>query len=139
MSASLKHTPLAALSRPVAGTIQNALVVTLPGSVKAVKENLEALLSDGIIEHAIDLIRGGSGKRVHASLALESSTNTIASPGQASHNHHGHHHSHSHHPPHPRTTLSHDPLLPGTFPKLLRKQITFQRYTSFCASSSLTL
>ncbi|QRW01631.1 molybdopterin-binding domain protein [Ceratobasidium sp. AG-Ba] len=37
MAESLKHTPLAALSRPVAGTIRNTLVVTLPGSPKAVK------------------------------------------------------------------------------------------------------
>ena len=36
LSRSLGHTALAALSRPVAGTIGNTLVVTLPGSSKAV-------------------------------------------------------------------------------------------------------
>ncbi|KAJ7639494.1 MoaB/Mog domain-containing protein [Roridomyces roridus] len=94
MSSSLKHTPLAALSRPVAGTVKNTLVVTLPGSVKAVKENLEALLAGGVVNHAIELIRGGTGKQVHAELA--------------GHHHHHHHHHHDHAAPQPRT-LSHDP------------------------------
>ncbi|KAJ7639466.1 hypothetical protein FB45DRAFT_905679 [Roridomyces roridus] len=90
MSSSLKHTPLAALSRPVAGTIKNTLVVTLPGSVKAVKENLEALLAGGVVNHAIELIRGGTGKQVHAELA-------------------GHHHHHHDHAVRQSRTLSHDP------------------------------
>ncbi|KAF8546428.1 hypothetical protein OG21DRAFT_1479679 [Imleria badia] len=68
LSASVKHTPFAALSRPIAGTIKNTLVVTLPASVKAVRENMEVLLSGGVVAHAIDLIKGGSGKQVHAAL-----------------------------------------------------------------------
>ncbi|KAJ7369083.1 MoaB/Mog domain-containing protein [Mycena albidolilacea] len=105
LSASLKHTPLAALSRPVAGTIKRALVVTLPGSVKAVKENLDALLSAGAVSHAIELIRGGTGKEVHAALAAEGagSQSGVTPVG----NHH-HHHHHDHQIPQPRT-LSHDP------------------------------
>ncbi|KAJ7066192.1 molybdenum cofactor biosynthesis protein [Mycena amicta] len=98
MSSSIKHTPLAALSRPVAGTIKNTLVVTLPGSVKAVKENMDALLSGGVVNHAIELIRGGTGKQVHATLAAGSG-----------HTHHHHHdHGHGHQEPRPRT-LAHDP------------------------------
>ncbi|KAG6856985.1 hypothetical protein H0H87_011079 [Tephrocybe sp. NHM501043] len=65
LSASLKHTPLAALSRPIAGTIGKTLVVTLPGSVKAVKENMEALLNAGLAEHAVELIRGGAVSSRH--------------------------------------------------------------------------
>ncbi|KAJ6532257.1 MoaB/Mog domain-containing protein [Mycena vulgaris] len=99
LAASLQHTPLAALSRPVAGTVKNTLVVTLPGSVKAVTENMAALLSGGVVNHAIELINGGSGKQVHAALAA-------GSVGSASHQHH--HHHHDHHAPQPRT-LSHDP------------------------------
>lgn len=113
MSTSLKHTPLAALSRPIAGTIHNTLIVTLPGSVKAVKENLEALLSGGVVNHAIDLIRGGSGKQVHKSLAAGNPTPTPVVPGHTHEHHHHHDHDHSHHAPQPRTTLSHDPSLPG--------------------------
>mmetsp|Transcript_17490 Transcript_17490/g.29317 ORF Transcript_17490/g.29317 Transcript_17490/m.29317 type:complete len:659 (-) Transcript_17490:150-2126(-) len=39
----LKHTPLAVLSRPVVGTRHNTLICTLPGSVKAIRENIIAL------------------------------------------------------------------------------------------------
>ena len=39
----LKHTSLAVLSRPVAGTRNSTFVCTLPGSVKAVQENMVAL------------------------------------------------------------------------------------------------
>ncbi|KAG6916471.1 hypothetical protein DXG01_006665 [Tephrocybe rancida] len=110
MSTSLTHTPLAALSRPVAGTIGNTLVVTLPGSVKAVKENLEALLNAGLAQHAIDLIRGGAGEQVHNKLAKDAGEKPREelTPPQHHHHHH-HHHDHAHHAPQPRSTLSHDP------------------------------
>ncbi|KAH0840223.1 hypothetical protein J3R83DRAFT_1227 [Lanmaoa asiatica] len=107
LSASMKHTPLAALSRPIAGTVKNTLVVTLPGSVKAVKENLEVLLSNGIVAHAIDLIKGGTGKQVHATLGT--SHMTSSTPGH----HHHHHHHEGHKAPQPRTLLSHDPSAPA--------------------------
>ncbi|KAK0190455.1 hypothetical protein F5146DRAFT_1137290 [Armillaria mellea] len=62
LSVSLKHTPLAALSRPVAGTIKNTLVVTLPGSTKAVTENVQALL------------QGGASKFIRKSVHLTTTT-----------------------------------------------------------------
>ncbi|THU91892.1 hypothetical protein K435DRAFT_829769 [Dendrothele bispora CBS 962.96] len=104
LASSLKYTPLAALSRPVAGTIKNTLIVTLPGSVKAVKENLDALLSNGVIEHAIDLIKGGTGKQVHASMGT--------SHGHDHHHHHHHHpRTHQEHQEPKSRVLSHDPSL----------------------------
>ncbi|TFY66636.1 hypothetical protein EVG20_g4452 [Dentipellis fragilis] len=112
LSASLKITPLAALSRPVAGTIGDTLVVTLPGSVKAVKENLETLLSAGVLDHAIELIKGGSGKSIH--FALSGHGQHGHSHGHSSHHHHDHGHGHSHETPRPRTLLSHDPSLPAS-------------------------
>jgi molybdopterin adenylyltransferase len=39
----LKHTPLAHLSRAVAGMVKGVLVVNLPGSPKAVRQDLDAL------------------------------------------------------------------------------------------------
>lgn len=52
----LKYTPLAVLSRPVAGTRNNTLVITLPGSVKAVKENLGSV--DPLLPRIINLLQG---------------------------------------------------------------------------------
>ena len=58
MQASLAKTPTAALSRAVAGTIGETIVVTLPGSRKAVQENLAAILP--ALGHALDKLHGDS-------------------------------------------------------------------------------
>jgi gephyrin len=52
----LKHTPLALLSRPVVGVRGRTLICTLPGSVKAVRENIVVLqpLLPRILELLID-------------------------------------------------------------------------------------
>lgn len=55
-STGLKATPMAAISRGVAGTIGSTLVITLPGSPKAVAESLEPLLP--IIPHALGQMSG---------------------------------------------------------------------------------
>jgi molybdenum cofactor synthesis domain-containing protein len=55
-AAGLAHTPMAALSRGVAGTIGATLVINLPGSPKAVKENLEAVLP--VLPHALETLTG---------------------------------------------------------------------------------
>lgn len=57
MSTSLTHTPLAALSRAVAGIVLSSLVLNLPGSPKAVKEILPSVLT--VIPHALKLILNG--------------------------------------------------------------------------------
>ncbi|CAM9546958.1 unnamed protein product [Heterosigma akashiwo] len=44
MKKGTEHTPLAVLSRPVAGTRGRTLVFTVPGSSKAVKENMEVMI-----------------------------------------------------------------------------------------------
>ena len=54
ISASLKVTPHAMLSRPAAGMRGSSLIINLPGSPKAVKENLEVLLP--VLPHAIGLL-----------------------------------------------------------------------------------
>ncbi|HZK39621.1 MAG TPA: MogA/MoaB family molybdenum cofactor biosynthesis protein [Clostridia bacterium] len=53
---SLTITDKAMLSRAVAGVRGKTLIINLPGSPKAVKENLETVMP--VLEHAVELIRG---------------------------------------------------------------------------------
>ncbi|MCX7911793.1 MAG: molybdopterin adenylyltransferase [Dehalococcoidales bacterium] len=53
---SLEKTPLAMLSRMVAGVRGKCLIVNLPGSPKAVRECLEVVLP--ALPHAVDIIKG---------------------------------------------------------------------------------
>jgi len=55
----LKVTPHAMLSRAVCGIRGRTLIVNLPGSPKAVRENLETILP--AIPHGIELLQGGKG------------------------------------------------------------------------------
>src|SRR5512135_995571 len=54
----LKKTDRAMLSRAVAGVRGNTLIINLPGSPKAVKENLGAILD--VIPHAVEKIKGST-------------------------------------------------------------------------------
>jgi molybdenum cofactor synthesis domain-containing protein len=54
-TASLQVTPHAMLSRAVAGIRGRTLIVNLPGSAKAVRENLEVILP--ALPHAVELLR----------------------------------------------------------------------------------
>jgi molybdenum cofactor synthesis domain-containing protein len=55
-AASLKKTPHAMISRAVAGIRKQTLIVNLPGSPKAVRENLAVILP--ALSHAIEKIKG---------------------------------------------------------------------------------
>lgn len=59
----LEKTPHAMLSRAVAGSRGRALIINLPGSPRAVKENLDVVLP--AIPHALDILqeRGGECAR----------------------------------------------------------------------------
>lgn len=59
-SYSLTITPKAMLSRSVAGIRNQTLIINLPGSPKAVKENLEVLLP--ALKHGLDILVGKSGE-----------------------------------------------------------------------------
>jgi len=56
--ASLQKTPNAILSRGIAGIRKQSLIINLPGSKKAARENLEVVLP--ALQHAIYKIKGGS-------------------------------------------------------------------------------
>ncbi|MDX1601008.1 MAG: MogA/MoaB family molybdenum cofactor biosynthesis protein [Anaerolineales bacterium] len=58
-AASRQVTPHAMLSRAVAGIRKSTLIVNLPGSPKAVRENLQVILP--VLPHAVDLLRDSHG------------------------------------------------------------------------------
>lgn len=57
----LKKTPFACLSRGEAGLRGRTLIVNLPGSLKAVRDGMDALLP--ILPHAVRMIAGGDHAR----------------------------------------------------------------------------
>ena len=63
-AAGLKHTPMAALSRGIAGVRGRCLIVNLPGSPKGVRENLSTVID--MLPHAVELLRGRVGDHTAA-------------------------------------------------------------------------
>jgi len=53
-AAGIMYTPMAALSRQVAGARGTTLIVNLPGSPKAIREGLDAVI--GILPHAVEML-----------------------------------------------------------------------------------
>ena len=82
-AAGLRATPMAALSRAVAGSLGNALLLNLPGSPHGVRESLEAILP--VVSHAVEILQGSTGRHPtghsHGSPAVGAGTSDRADVG----------------------------------------------------------
>ena len=63
LKASFDVTPFAMMARPIAGVRKGTLVLTLPGSPKGAKENLDAVVR--LLPHACLQARGEDGRESH--------------------------------------------------------------------------
>eukprot|EP00054_Salpingoeca_dolichothecata_P013272 m.74010 g.74010 ORF g.74010 m.74010 type:complete len:645 (-) comp20393_c0_seq1:96-2030(-) len=91
---SLEETPFAMLSRLVCGVRNRTLIITLPGSPKAVSSCVKFLMP--ALPHALDLLKDNKTKTeaTHKSMREDSQHN------HHHHHHHGHHDQHHHHHDH---------------------------------------
>ena len=83
------------MSRPVAGVRNKTLIVTLPGSPKGAKENLQAILR--LMPHACQQAAGGDSRKLHTGgvKKLEEDAGVSGNKRQK-HHHDDHVHSHDH-------------------------------------------
>ncbi|KAL4983029.1 hypothetical protein BDW68DRAFT_182001 [Aspergillus falconensis] len=93
IASSLKVTPFAMMARPVAGTRHKSLVITLPGSPKGAKENLEAVIK--LLPHACTQAAGADSRTLHAG-GVEKLEAEAGVKSESQHDHHHHHHGHTH-------------------------------------------
>ena len=89
------------MSRPVAGVRNQSLIITLPGSPKGAKENLEAVIK--LLPHACQQAAGADSRSLHAGgvkkleqdVGIQSGLTSVI-PSTPNHQHHHHHHGHDH-------------------------------------------
>lgn len=93
LASSLQVTPFAVMSRPVAGVRGNTLIITLPGSPKGAKENLEAVFK--LLSHACLQASGGDSRQMHQGgvKKLEKEAGVGGAEKAGGHKQ-GHHHGH---------------------------------------------
>ncbi|CZR64959.1 probable gephyrin [Phialocephala subalpina] len=113
LAASLAVTPFALMSRPVAGVRHKTLILTLPGSPKGARENLQSVLK--LLPHACLQAAGADSRSLHAGgvKKLEKDAGVSAAAGH-SHDYghsrsHGHGHSHGHSMPVRHTAPTENP------------------------------
>lgn len=98
LAASLAVTPFAIMSRPLAGVRNNTLILTLPGSPKGAKENLQSVIK--MLPHACQQAAGMDSRQLHSGgtekLEKEAGVTAGTEVSSAGHHHHHHHHEHDH-------------------------------------------
>lgn len=103
LSTSLSVTPFAMMSRPVAGVRNKTVIITLPGSPKGAKENLQAVLKT--LPHACLQAAGVNSRALHSGgvKKLEedagigsAATGPTQAEGGTHYQGHGHGHGHGH-------------------------------------------
>lgn len=100
LASSLQVTPFAMMSRPVAGVLRNGtVIITLPGSPKGAKENLQAVIK--MLPHACLQAAGANSRALHKGgvKRLEKEAGVEGGHGGAHGHEHGHghkHHGHGH-------------------------------------------
>jgi gephyrin len=128
LASSLAVTPFAMMSRPVAGVRNQTVIITLPGSPKGARENLQAVIKT--LPHACLQAAGADSRALHSGgvkkLEQEAGVSSATQQPHAHHHHshtHGHTHSHGHSHGHGTLTrhttpsthpLSNDPALGPT-------------------------
>ena len=97
LRASFEVTPFAMMSRPVAGVRNSTIILTLPGSPKGAKENLQAVLK--LLPHACLQAAGEDSRTAHVGgvKKLERDAGFVAKGHSHSHHHHDHDHGHGGH------------------------------------------
>ncbi|KAJ4397937.1 hypothetical protein N0V91_010573 [Didymella pomorum] len=98
LTTSYAVTPFALMARPVAGTRKQSIIITLPGSPKGAKENLEAVIK--LLPHACIQAAGAESRPLHEGgvkkLEKDAGVSSGATPSGANGGHHHHHHHHGH-------------------------------------------
>ena len=87
------------MSRPIAGVRKQSLIVTLPGSPKGAKENLQAILK--LLPHACIQAAGGNSRNLHAGGITKLEQEAGMGPNRSrsfmkTRHRHSHDHSHDH-------------------------------------------
>ncbi|KAK4134110.1 hypothetical protein BT67DRAFT_402942 [Trichocladium antarcticum] len=86
LTASLAVTPFGAMSRPVAGVRNQTVIITVPGSPKAARENLQAVIKT--LPHACLQAAGANSRALHAGGVKKLEQEAGVSPtGPQSHTH----------------------------------------------------
>lgn len=88
---------VACMSRPVAGVRHKTIILTLPGSPKGAKENLQSILK--LLPHACQQAAGADSRTLHSGGVKKLEKEAGVSSGERSHSHdhsHGHSHGHGH-------------------------------------------